>query len=104
MNYHSLTPKQQDDVTYLFADECFQSDPKTYDYELINDQVVARLPKIAVYASRKHDQRTEVVLRADPHITDDQARCADAASKSLALLLVKALALAELEFERADAH
>ena len=104
MNYQSLTSKQQDQVAYLFADECFHSDPKAYDYEVIHDLVVSRTALIAVTASRKRDQRTEVIMRVDPQITEDQARRADAASTSLALLLVRAFALAEHEELMVDAQ
>jgi hypothetical protein len=93
--YASLTPAQQAQAAYLFADELMGSDPTLYEYELIGETVVGRAAisdqRSAVNARKPHIVAVNVAVREvpDAFITVEMMRRSDVTFQSLARRVVE---------------
>jgi hypothetical protein len=96
MQYQSLTPAQQTQAAYLFADEVFGTDAYGFDYEISNGTVIGRacLDKHTDLNARKpHTVSVNVCVREVPAemVTIEMDRNANATIQSIARSVVARL-------------
>jgi hypothetical protein len=89
-HYNALTVTQKSQVTFLFCDEIFGTDPTLYDYELVGQVVKGRV-KIEMQSEKRDKTRVSasVSVMVMPFITDEMLRRRDAALRSLAKRIVE---------------
>lgn len=92
MNYSTLTPAQQTQCEYLFADATFGTDPHAYDYEIKGVDVVGRVQlraissKLLAHARKPHTVSVNVAVLnvPDGFVTVEMSRNAMIAIQDIA--------------------
>lgn len=88
-NYHSLTPQQQTQVAYLFADVHFGKDPSAYLYELRGETVTGRKP--ITTEARKKNKSVQTIYITRGRTSSPTNRNMDAARDALASVITRTL-------------
>jgi hypothetical protein len=90
MNYSTLTPAQQAQAAYLFADDVFGTDPNAYDYEVNGKDIIGRSciahNSDRIHARKPHSVSVNVAVRQvpDEFITSEMSRNAEQAINDFA--------------------